>query len=294
MWMKGIIIKGIGGFYYVMVPPEGIIYQCKARGIFKKQGITPMVGDNVEIATSENSDAIINEILSRHNSFIRPPISNVDCLCVVFSFRDPEPNRAIMDRFLVMAEASTTDVVLCMNKADLADEKQLHYIRTVYESIYPVVYVNGRSGVGIDTLKKLLKGRKTSLAGPSGVGKSTILNLLLPEADAEVGEISKKTSRGKHTTRHVEIFDAGDNTLIFDTPGFTSFDVLEVEPEQLQYQYPEMAEHLGKCRFDNCRHIEEPGCSVRDAVAVGGISESRYASYREQMEELMLRLKNKY
>lgn len=294
MGMKGIIIKGIGGFYYVMVPPEGTIYQCKARGIFKKQGVTPMVGDDVEIVTHENSDAIINEIFPRRNSFIRPPISNVDCLCVVFSFRNPEPNRAVMDRFLVMAEASNTDVILCMNKFDMADDKQLHYIRTVYESIYPVVYVCGRSGMGIDTLKEMIKGRKTSLAGPSGVGKSTILNLLLPEADAEVGEISKRTSRGKHTTRHVEIFDAGDNTLIFDTPGFTSFDVLEAEPEQLQHLYPEMADFLGKCRFDNCRHIEEPGCMVRDAVARGTISDSRYASYREQMEELMLRLKNKY
>ncbi len=292
--MKGIIIKGIGGFYYVKTPPEGTVHQCKARGVFKKQGITPMVGDDVEIELSENSDAVITDIFPRRNHFIRPPISNVDCFCVIFSFKHPEPNRAVMDKFLVMAEASNTDVVLCMNKVDLAKAEEIQNIQNVYGSIYPIVYICGRTGEGIDILKDLIKGSKAALAGPSGVGKSTILNLLLPEAGAEIGEISKKTSRGKHTTRHVEIFDAGDRTFIFDTPGFTSFDVLDAEPEDLQHLYPEMANLIGKCRFDDCTHMEEPGCSVREAVERGAISESRYASYREQMEELKLRLKNKY
>jgi len=292
--MRGIIIKGIGGFYYVRSIPGNHVYQCKARGVFKKQGIVPTVGDHVEIEIAENSDSLIKEILPRRNSFIRPPISNVDCLCVVFSFTDPLPNRALIDKFLVMAEASNTDVVLCMNKVDLASEEQKNEIRTIYGDIYPIVFISGRTREGIDQLREIIKGRKTALAGPSGVGKSTILNLLLPEAEAEVGEISKKTSRGKHTTRHVEIFDIGDNTLIYDTPGFTAFDVLEAEPDQLQHYYPEMAEFAGQCRYDNCRHMGEPGCVIREEVSSGGISESRYASYKEQMEELIQRQKNKY
>ncbi len=253
-----------------------------------------MVGDDVEIEIAENSDSVIKDILPRRNSFIRPPISNVDCLCVVFSFTDPAPNRAVIDKFLVMAEASNTDVILCMNKVDLAGEEQKNEIRAIYGVIYPTVFISGRTREGIDQLRNIMKGRKTALAGPSGVGKSTILNLLLPEAEAEVGELSKKTSRGKHTTRHVEIFDIGDNTLIFDTPGFTAFDVLEADPDQLQHYYPEMAEFAGKCRYDNCRHMGEPDCAIREAVSAGRISESRYTSYKEQMEELIQRLKNKY
>jgi len=287
--MEGIVVKGIGGFYYVKA--EGRIYQCKARGIFKKDGIKVAVGDLVEIQLNEGSDALITEIRERKNSFIRPPIVNVDCLVIVFAAAHPEPNFSVIDKFLVMAEKSSTDIIICANKVDLAEEARIDELKNIYDPIYPLIFLSGKTGEGISRLKELLKGKKCALAGPSGVGKSTILNALEPEISAETGDISEKTKRGKHTTRHVEIFDTAFGAMIFDTPGFTSFEVLEANEEELAHFYQEMQEYLGKCRYDNCRHIKEPECSVREAVSEGRISRSRYRSYVEQIKEI--REKNK-
>ena len=282
--MKGIVVKGIAGFYYVKAGEE--VYQCKARGIFKKDGIKVAVGDLVNIELNEGSDALITEIEERKNSFIRPPIVNVDCMVVVFAAAEPEPSFPVIDRFLVMAEKSNTEIIVCVNKKDLATEERIEKLKNIYGPLYPMVFVSGTNGDGIEELKELLKGKKCALAGPSGVGKSTILNALEPRVAVETGEISGKTKRGKHTTRHVEIFDTKFGAMIYDTPGFTSFEVLEAEEDELAHYYPEMQEYLGQCRYDNCRHMKEPECAVRDALAEGKISKSRYRSYEEQINEI--------
>ncbi|MBK5246548.1 MAG: ribosome small subunit-dependent GTPase A [Peptostreptococcaceae bacterium] len=288
--MRGIIVKGIAGFYYVKV--ENKVYQCKARGKFKKQGVVPTVGDLVEIQVLDDGDGVVNVILPRRNSFLRPPIANVDCMVVVISAADPEPNFTILDKFLVMAEGNRTDVVICVNKVEIASTEILLKIKEIYKDIYPLAFVSCKEKIGFEKLELLLKNKKSALAGPSGVGKSTILNCLMPAEDIEVGEISRKTRRGKHTTRHVEIFETNFGAMLFDTPGFTSFEILEAEEDQLHFYYPEMANYISNCKYDNCRHIKEPHCGVMAAVEEGLISKSRYKSYLEQMIEI--REKKKY
>lgn len=290
--MKGTIVKGIAGFYYVK--HENQVYQCKARGVFKKDDIKPLVGDFVEFeyGVGEEDDGWITEIYPRKNSFIRPPIANVDCFVVVMAAAQPKPNLAVTDKFLVMAEKSGTDIVLCVNKTDLAKKGILEKLETVYAPIYPMVCVSGEKAEGIERLRGLLKGKHVALAGPSGVGKSTLINCLIPHAEAETGTISHKSKRGKHTTRHSELFDLGDGTMLFDTPGFTSFDILEADEEELQHLYPEIAPYAGQCKYDNCRHIKEPDCAVRDAVDAGKIAQQRYESYQTQLKEIQE--KNRY
>lgn len=287
--MKGLIIKGIGGFYYVKTA-DGI-YQAKGRGIFKKEGITLAVGDNVELEVLPDGDGVINEILPRKNQFIRPPIANVDCFIVVFAAAKPKPNFSIIDKFLIMAEVGNMDAVLCINKCDLASDEELARIRDIYEGIYPMFFVSAKSGEGIDSLDTYISGKRAAFAGPSGVGKSTITNLIVPQANMETGKISSKTSRGKHTTRHVEIFESREGGLVFDTPGFTSFDILEADEAALSDYYPEFASYKGKCRFDNCRHLKEPDCRVREAAERGEISMARYESYLTNLEQVKKRKK---
>jgi len=284
--MKGTIVKGIAGFYYVK--HEEMVYQCKARGVFKNDGIKPMVGDFVtfEEGAGDEDDGLIVEIHDRKNSFIRPPISNVDCFVIVMAAAHPKPNLAVMDKFLVMAEKSNTDIVLCVNKTDLARDRTLEQLKEVYGRIYPMVFVSCSMQEGLEELRSMLNGKHVALAGPSGVGKSTILNNLIPGAEAETGDISHKSKRGRHTTRHSELFDLGDGTMLFDTPGFTSFDILEAEEDELQHLYPEIAPFAGKCRYDDCRHIKEPDCAVRAAVEAGEISQQRYDSYKTQLKEI--------
>lgn len=292
--MKGIIVKGIAGFYYVNV--ENKVYQCKARGIFKKNGILPYVGDEVvmEITDEKDDEGIINEILPRKNFFSRPPIANVDCFVIVISLADPEPNLTILDKFLVMAEKARTESIICINKVDLLSQRTKETIAEIYRPLYPVVYMSGRTGEGITELKKLLAGKKSALAGPSGVGKSTLLNLLQTGLDVETGIVSRKTKRGKHTTRHVEIFSLDFGGMIYDTPGFTSFDILDADEDELEFLYPEIAKLVGGCKYDNCRHVNEPGCAVTVAVKEGIINPSRYKSYVAQMGEIQEREKNKW
>lgn len=322
--MRGTIVKGIAGFYYVR--HEGSVYQCKARGLFKKDDIKPMVGDSVEFehGPGEDDDGWITEILPRRNSFIRPPIANVDCFVIVVAAAHPKPNPDVMDKFLVMAEKSGTDIIVCINKTDLAKSDTIERLKAIYDPIYPVVCLSGTENSGIDELRNLLtspqlmgtqddvhaaemqnngsveklqsngqvSGRHVALAGPSGVGKSTLLNCLIPEAAAETGIISHKSKRGKHTTRHSELFPLESCVMIFDTPGFTSFDILEADEEELQYLYPEMAPFIGHCKYDNCRHVKEPDCAVRSAAEEGRISQQRYESYVTQLKEIQE--KNRY
>ena len=285
--LKGTIVKGIAGFYYVLAG-EGAdrkVYECKARGIFRKDGITPLAGDRVLMAAQEDGSGSVEEILPRLNVFDRPPVANVETMILVAAAKEPEPNFPLLDRFCVMAEQKNCRIAICVNKADIGDPAVLKRFRNVYGGIYPVFILSTKTGEGAEELRAFLKGTQAALAGPSGVGKSSIANLLLEDEAMETGEISRKTLRGKNTTRHTELFDAGEFRL-FDTPGFTSFELGEVEEAQLQHYFPEFAPYLGHCRFDNCRHMDEPGCAVANAAADKEISRRRYASYRDMMKYL--------
>lgn len=269
-----------------MEDDEGRRIQCRARGVFKNEGITPYVGDEVEFSMVDDEEGVVEKIYPRKNSFIRPPISNVDLIAVVVSASKPKFNPFITDRFLVMAEKSSADIVICINKCDTAKEKDIEEIAKTYKKIYTVINISGSTGLGIDELREITMGKKTAFAGPSGVGKSTIINALQPGFSLETGEISDKTKRGKHTTRHVEIFHTDYGALVYDTPGFTSFDVLEAEEAELQHYYPDIMEYAGNCRYDNCMHIKEPECGVLKALSEGKINQSRYDSYKNQIEEI--------
>lgn len=282
--MIGTIVKGIAGFYSVVA--EGRKYQCKARGIFRKEKIIPCVGDLVTIEIIEDDQGIISEIHPRTNQFIRPAIANVDCVVIVIAGKKPEPNLSILDKFTVMAEQKHTDIIICLNKIDLMNQEEIQPFKDIYQSLYPLVCLSAVTGEGLSELIALIGSRKCSLAGPSGVGKSTILNQLMGQAVAAIGEIGDKSQRGKHTTRHVELFALNSGAMIFDTPGFTSFDVLEASEEELHQLYPEMVPYIGKCRYDDCRHLKEPECKVREAVEDGTIHRSRYESYTWQMKEI--------
>ena len=289
--MKGLIRKGIGGFYYVQT--EAGLVEAKGRGIFKKDGITLAVGDFVDIDIIEEAEkkGVINEILPRKNQFIRPPIVNVDVFLIVFAATRPKPNFALVDKFLVMAEMHNVEAVICINKCDGASETEIAEMKAVYEPVYPVLCVSGKTGQGLAELEAQIAGKSAALAGPSGVGKSTILNAMIPHANMETGEISEKTKRGKHTTRHVELFSVDGGGMVFDTPGFTSFEILEAGEDDLRLYYPEIERYDGQCRYDNCRHMTEPDCAVREAVRKGEIHKLRYASYTANLEEIRSRKK---
>ena len=275
-----------------MMTEKGII-EAKGRGIFKKDGITLCVGDEVDIDITEKDDAkgVINGIYPRKNLFHRPPICNVDLIAVVLAVKRPKPNFAVIDKLLVTAQIKKTEAVICINKADLASEEEVGKIRSIYEKAFRVVVVSANTGEGIQELKQIFKGKKTALAGPSGAGKSSVTNLLHPRAEMLTGEISKKTERGRHTTRHVELFCLEDGGMLFDTPGFTSFELPEMGEDDLKNYYPEFADYNFHCRFDNCNHMNEPDCAVKKAVAEGRINKARYVSYISIMEELKQRKK---
>ena len=286
--MQGKIVKGIAGFYYVHVVESGV-YECKAKGTFRKDKIRPLVGDNVEIDILDEKDmeGSITKILPRKNDLIRPAVANIDQALVVFAVTQPEPHFNLLDRFLVMMERKEIPTVLCFNKTDIAESPAITELKEIYSGCgYPVIFTSAREEENISQLKELLKGKTTAIAGPSGVGKSSLINLLQSEVRMETGSISRKIARGKHTTRHSELIVLGEDSYIMDTPGFSSLYVNDFEKEELKYCFPEFEPYEGQCRFIGCDHINEPDCAVKAAVEEGKINKVRYDDYTEMYREL--------
>lgn len=291
--MTGKIIKGISGFYYVYVEGAGL-YECKAKGVFRKQKIKPLVGDNVEIAVIDEANKLgnVEKILPRKNELIRPVVSNIDMALVIFASAKPDPNFNLLDRFLCMMEYQKVPVTICFNKIDLVDQEKLKEYSGIYEPAgYNVIFTCTKTKEGLGSIRSLLEGKTTTVAGPSGVGKSSIINCLQSDITMETGTISEKIERGKHTTRHSEIIPVSHDTYIMDTPGFSSMDVPGFEKENLWTCYPEFVRHEPYCRFIGCSHINEPDCGVKAAVEDGEISPVRYENYKLLYEELKNRHK---
>ncbi len=286
--MQGKIIKGIAGFYYVHVVESGL-YECKAKGIFRKEKMKPLVGDVVEIDILDETEkkGNITEIIERKNELIRPAVANIDQALVVFAVTKPKPHFNLLDRFLIMMESKDIPVVLCFNKKDIATEPEIQELKDIYEKCgYRIVFTSAVEEENTEELKELLRGKTTAIAGPSGVGKSSLINIFQPNANMETGSISEKIERGKHTTRHSELIWIEGNSYIMDTPGFSSLYTNEFEKEELKYFFTEFSEYEGQCRFLGCDHIHEPGCAVKQALDEGKIHPIRYANYLEMYNEL--------
>lgn len=288
---EGIITKGISGFYYVEIKDKRII-ECKARGKFRQQKITPVVGDRVLVDVMENEKGVICEIKERKNLLFRPVVSNIDQAIVVFAVKKPDLNYNLIDKLLVIIEHYDIDAVICLNKSDLDEEGLMDKVTKTYTNAgYKVINTNAKTGMGMDEIKRQLEGKVTVFSGPSGVGKSTISNYVQDNVNMETGTISEKIQRGKNTTRHAELIEVKDGTYIVDTPGFSSIDTSFIEEEELEYDFREFREYLGLCKFQSCRHNKESNCAIKKAVEEGKISSDRYKSYISILDEIRSRRK---
>ena len=279
----GRIVRSISGFYDVQTS-AGLI-NCRARGILRKEGNSPLTGDMVEISV-ERGKGMVEAILPRRNSFVRPAVANIDALVVFAANVNPITEPFLIDRVAAIAGDQEVPVYLCVNKCDL--DPALDLVRIYENAGFPVICTSAETGEGVEVLRQLLQGKLTAFTGNSGVGKSSILNQLCPELRLPTGEVSEKLGRGRHTTRHVELYALGEDTYVADTPGFSSFDTDQMDiilKENLQYAFPDFGKFIGKCRFDNCAHRKEPGCAVRAALEAGEIEPTRYDSYLRLYEK---------
>ena len=279
----GRIVRALSGFYDVQLPDRMVV--CRGRGVLRKEHITPLTGDQVEI-TVENGKGMVEAVLPRSSSFVRPAVANVDALAIFAANVNPVTEPFLIDRVAAIAGNQNVQCVICINKIDLDPAQQL---RQTYEKAgFPVICTSAKTGEGVQELRAFLQGKLTAFTGNSGVGKSSILNCLCPDLALATGEVSEKLGRGRHTTRHVELYSLGEDTFVMDTPGFSSFDTDQMDvilKENLQYAFPDFAPWLGRCQFADCSHREEPGCTVRAAVASGEIVPSRYDSYLRLYEK---------
>ena len=272
-----------------MASEKGKVYECRAKGIFRKEKLKPLVGDyvEVEILDPEEKTGNVVKILPRKNQLIGPAVANVDQALVIFAVKEPNPNFMLLDRFLIVMERQDIPAVICFNKEDLGQEEEIKEIVNIYSSCgYQVLITSAAKEAGIRELEEVLKGKTTTLAGPSGAGKSSLTKLLAPDVPMETGEISKKLGRGKHTTRQYQLICLGKDTYLMDTPVFTSFYVEDIEKEELRHYFPEFLPYEGTCRFQGCTHTHEPGCSVKEALKEGKVSSLRYENYQEIYKEL--------
>ena len=286
--MRGRIKKALSGFYYVDTGEE--VVTCRARGRFRKEGVSPLVGDRVEITVS-GTEGMVDAIESRRNVFSRPAVANIDQLVVLASCAIPLTEPFLIDRVLAIAQLQNVPAHVVVNKDDLAPAQPL--AESYRRAGVPVLVTSAETGEGIEALREALAGKLSCLTGNSGVGKSSLLNRACPQLQLPVGEVSEKLGRGRHTTRHIELYSFGGGTFVADTPGFSAFDTERMElvhKEQLQYAFPEFAPYLGHCQFPDCAHRKEPGCAVRKALAEGKIGQTRYSSY-ERLYELASQLK---
>ncbi|MEG1311085.1 MAG: ribosome small subunit-dependent GTPase A [Romboutsia sp.] len=285
--INGKIIKGIGGFYYV--DTEDGLYECRARGIFRKQKITPLVGDRVSISVvdEDNKKGVVEEIYKRDTELVRPPIANVDKALIVFAVKNPKPNLSLLDRFIVLAEKENLEIVIVLTKADLDDDDILEELQSIYElSGYKVIPVSNKTKLNIEKIKEELRGNVVVFAGPSGVGKSSLLNEIDSNFKLQTGEVSDKIKRGKHTTRHAELLKLDCGAMVADTPGFSSLTLDDISETELKDYFIEFDE-FNECRFGSrCIHEKEPSCAIKEAVEKGEISKKRYDSYIQLLNEI--------
>jgi len=285
--MQGIIIKGIGGLYFVKV--EDKVIECKARGKFRYAGLSPVIGDKVEIMLETDvSKGVIEKIFTRDNEMIRPVVANVTQAFVVFAFKQPDLNMDLLNKFLVLCEFYKLKIVLCLNKLDLVHEVNEALIKELRSVGCDIIFLKAKEGIGLGALKTKIKNNISVFCGPSGVGKSTILNNIVGREAMITGDISKKSQKGKHTTRHSELIEYEEGFLL-DTPGFSSLSLDFIEKEELQHCFPEFEKHRGDCRFSNCMHYKEPNCKVKEAVDANEIYEDRYKFYIKTLEEIIAR-----
>ena len=278
--MQGKIIRGIGGFYYINAGNS--IYECKAKGSFRKDGIRPLVGDDciIDILDEKNRLANITSILPRHSEIIRPAVANVDQALIIFAISRPEPNFNLLDRFIIQISQKDLPCIIVINKMDLADDDQRREIEEAYVACgCRVVFTSVSNREGVEEIRKLIKGKTTTVAGPSGVGKSSMINLLQSAVKMQTGVLSDKIDRGKHTTRHSELIPIDEDTYILDTPGFSSLNLFDGSTDTLKDYYYEFEGYAAECRFLDCKHISEPDCGVKKAVESGEVSRLRYENY---------------
>ncbi len=285
--MQGVIIKGVGGLYFVKVQDK--VIECKARGKFRYTGLSPVIGDKVEIMLeTDESKGVIEKIFTRETEMIRPVVANVTQAFVVFAFKQPDLNMDLLNKFLVLCEHYKLKIVLCLNKLDLVEQVDEDLIKELKSVGCDIVFLKAKEGDGLSELKTRIKDNITVFCGPSGVGKSTILNSILGREAMKTGDISKKSQKGKHTTRHSELIEYEEGFLL-DTPGFSSLSLDFIEKEQLQDCFPEFEKHRCECRFSNCVHYKEPNCRVKQAVEDNEIYRDRYKFYIKTLEEIIAR-----
>lgn len=285
---QGKIIKALSGFYYVL-GDEGTV-QCRGRGVFRKNKITPLVGDEVVYQAENITDGYIMEVKERKNELVRPPIANVDQAILVFSAVEPDFSTTLLDRFLVLVEYNQIRPLICITKVDLLEQEELkrleQYADDYRNAGYEVIFTSSETAAGIEDLSPFLDGKISVFAGQSGVGKSSLLNALRPELELKTSGISQHLGRGKHTTRHVELIKIGSSGLVADTPGFSSLEFSEIEPAELNYCFPDFARISEDCKFRECLHVSEPKCAVKAAVEEGKIPEYRYQHYKDFLQEI--------